>query len=337
MTLLERINRPKAKFIQLCLDLKNVRNPYKTMKFPCWVSRKYDGCFALAWRNREGVHIYSRTGERYVSMKHLEDFMKPFMQVDTILIFEAYVEGVPQNVISGWCRDTKQQHPELKAYCHDWLTLEEFQAENPMAYGNRYARVCLLSDIDPLGNFCVPVEQKYCPSLKVAMGMLKQTIEDGGEGLVLRDEEAAYHPGARDISMVKMKGTITYDLRVVGVEEGRGKFLGMAGALQVAFFDGENLSVGSGLTDSERKAIWEDPQKYIGQIVEVEAMRASAKGKLREPRFKDFRTDKEESDVELDLREGNLNLYGFLMIRGESEAIVDGQTVTDPCGDTEAT
>jgi DNA ligase-1 len=56
------------------------------------------------------------------------------------------------------------------------------------------------------------------------------------------------------------------------------------------------LSV-SGMTDAQRNAWWADPDCIIGSIVKVDAMRYSAYGSLREPRFKEVRTDKDKPDL----------------------------------------
>nr|WP_320145673.1 hypothetical protein [uncultured Anaeromusa sp.] len=320
--LIDIVGREKKKFIQRVLDIRNAK-PEK-LTFPRWLSRKYDGVFAIAWKaDNKTVRICSATGEPYISMKHLEKFFCPVMVVNSLIVFEVYDPALSFPTISGQARDTKQQHTNLKAYVHDWLTLGEFLGSSKCRpFGIRYASVCHFHEIDPKQTYVVVVEQKHCPTFEVAYGMFLQTIEDGGEGIVLSDPTAPYQPGERNHTKVKMKGTLTYDLKVVGVMEGIGRLKGKAGALTVEFFDGELISVGSGLDDSQRDTFFKEPEKIVGSIIEIEAMRDSTKGKLREPRFKAIRYDKVESDVDLENRMGRLAtaLGSFPVPKGIGEA-----------------
>ncbi len=47
-----------------------------------------------------------------------------------------------------------------------------------------------------------------------------------------------------------------------------------------------------GLTEAQKIAIAKHPKKYMGRIIEVEAMELTKNGKFREPRFVRFRDDK---------------------------------------------
>lgn len=63
--------------------------------------------------------------------------------------------------------------------------------------------------------------------------------------------------------------------------------------------DGELVEVGkvaSGLTDTIRKDMSENPDNYIGQVVEVEAMSTTKDGALRHPVFIRMRDDKDPQD-----------------------------------------
>ena len=99
------------------------------IKWPLLQSEKLDGCYCLALKLNGAVTIYSRTGEVYKSMKHIESLLKDLIDNEDIIIYEAYIRGLGQEKISGYCRDTKNQHPELSGACHQYLTLSEFLSE----------------------------------------------------------------------------------------------------------------------------------------------------------------------------------------------------------------
>ena len=61
-------------------------------------------------------------------------------------------------------------------------------------------------------------------------------------------------------------------------------------------YRGVQTDVGTGFTDREREEIAAAGQAPCG-IAEVEFMELTADGKLREPRFKGWRYDKEQPDT----------------------------------------
>jgi DNA ligase-1 len=129
----------------------------------------------------------------------------------------------------------------------------------------------------------------------------KQMIEQGYEGIMLKDPDALY-VCKRDVAWLKMKPFIEVSLTVTAVEEGTGKNEGRLGALVCeGVDDGKQIlvNVGSGLTDDQRIEFWDayqiDPKSMVGQIVEVRADAATQSQdseniwSLRFPRFLRFR------------------------------------------------
>lgn len=294
--------RDKEHLIQKCLPIEKVKTP---LKFPLLASEKLDGVFCIARYNptyenpSEKVTIYSRTGEIYKSMEHLKgDLLNILRHTKTdYIIFEAYCRGVEQSVISGWCRDTKGQHKELKGYMHDSLSEDEFTGELDTSFLNRYAALEDAS-YERTTLTLILVEQKFVHSQAEVDALAMAVWSRDGEGLVLRDPSAHYMPGKRNATMLKVKKGVSYDLKVIGLEEGKGKYKGYCGKLICRWRSGEVIKVGTGLTDKQRKDWWNEfnYDAIVGKIVQIDAMAESSKGKLREPRFKGIRYDKTEGD-----------------------------------------
>ena len=97
----------------------------------------------------------------------------------------------------------------------------------------------------------------------------KYTVQ-GYEGVVLRHPEIAYHEG-RSNHLLKYKFFNEAELKIVGAQEGEGRLIGTLGSLIV---EGEingikvRSSVGTGLTDNDRKALYADAG-LIGKILTV--------------------------------------------------------------------
>lgn len=92
----------------------------------------------------------------------------------------------------------------------------------------------------------------------------------------------------------KWKPVKTMDVVVTDVQDGRGKYIGLLGALvcHVLAPDGQPWVVAkvSGMTDAERIEFSDDPP--IGRVVEVAYQCVGSGGRLRHPRFIRVRDDK---------------------------------------------
>lgn len=115
----------------------------------------------------------------------------------------------------------------------------------------------------------------------------------GYEGLVLRQGS----------TWLKVKPAQSFDLLVLGVEEGKGKHKGRMG-----FLITKMGKVGTGFTDKERADWWArreavNPATFHGLplerlkiTIEIEAMQLTPDGKLRHPRFIRERFDKNATE-----------------------------------------
>ena len=294
------VGRDKHHLIQLCLPIEKFKG---TIKFPMLCSEKLDGVFCLAYcpPGVAHVYIYSRTGELYTSLNHLHMELRYLANVSQceIIIFEAFTPYFPQPQISGWCRDTKNQHPFVKAYIHDIMTLEDFQkGYSEVTNKDRYD---YLKEIMLINSFVhLNLINKFAAhSLASVYAFADEVWEDGGEGIVLQDPFSGYQAGKRNGTLIKIKKGVSFDLKVTALEEGKGKYVGKVGKLVCRDAKGTLVKVGSGLTDQERSWWWTEfgYRDILNKIVQIDAMAVSSKGVLREPRFKGIRHDKTEVDT----------------------------------------
>lgn len=132
------------------------------------------------------------------------------------------------------------------------------------------------------------------PTADAIKTLMRATIVDGNEGLVLRQGD----------TWLKVKPTYTYDVEVTGIIEGTGKHKGRMGALVTPMG-----KVGTGFSDAERYDFWfrycminehaavglrptPELAPVIGSTIEVECMHLTVDGKFRHPRFVRSRPDK---------------------------------------------
>ena len=127
---------------------------------------------------------------------------------------------------------------------------------------------------------------------------LDKIVDQGGEGLILRDPNG-YYEHKRSNSLLKYKKVKTMDLRIIGVNEGQGKYEGLIGSF-ICENDEHTILVNvAGMSDYIRQC---NPSIFLDKIIEV-AYFDITKGKdsntysLRFPRFKHFRADKIDTSI----------------------------------------
>ena len=96
---------------------------------------------------------------------------------------------------------------------------------------------------------------------------MEEAIQNGCEGLVIKDPESTYRAGAREFAWIKLKReyrselTDTMDLPIVGAFHGKGRRAGAFGAYLLAAYDEDRkvfpsiAKVGTGFTDDDLKTI----------------------------------------------------------------------------------
>jgi ATP-dependent DNA ligase len=155
-----------------------------------------------------------------------------------------------------------------------------------------------------------------------------QIISEGGEGIILKALDCPYEQGTRAKHQVKVKTQRTFDVVFMGIELAKAETIkkgaeeatasriaGKAGAIKIGQyidFNTMNLDDGlfgmeferrlveigtvSGFSDEVRDDITINHEKYIGRVLEVKAQARFASGALQNPRFIQWRDDKNTED-----------------------------------------
>ncbi|WP_343816214.1 DNA ligase [Colwellia asteriadis] len=96
------------------------------------------------------------------------------------------------------------------------------------------------------------IAQEHLPTLAALNSKLNTVIAMQGEGLMLHLASAYYQVG-RNKALLKLKRFDDAEATVIAYTEGKGKYIGMMGALQVKTEQGVVFKIGSGFSDDERK------------------------------------------------------------------------------------
>jgi hypothetical protein len=115
----------------------------------------------------------------------------------------------------------------------------------------------------------MPITSEEVDDVSQARSFYKRMRDQGEEGAILKSKEALWKSNTSPL-MVKMKHFVQAEFEIVSVKEGKGKYTGKMGALEVMTRDGIiTCSVGSGFSDEERESIeyWEE---NLGNVVTLQ-------------------------------------------------------------------
>ena len=98
----------------------------------------------------------------------------------------------------------------------------------------------------------MPVVHATVPDAKALQALLHRTVSEGGEGLMLHRAEALWRSGRSD-ALYKFKPEPDEEGLVVGHQPGKGRLLGMTGALLMQMPSGQRFALGAGLSDALRR------------------------------------------------------------------------------------
>lgn len=202
-----------------------------------WVSEKYDGVRGF-W---DGQHLRTRGGE-------------------TIQAPAWFTAGWPATPMDGelWAgrgrfahaqSTVRQQRPDDAA----WRQMRFMVFDLPGHGGAFDQRIPALDTlVAGIGQPWVQaVAQRRVASDAALQALLRRTVREGGEGLMLHRGASLYQAGRSD-DLVKLKPHEDAEARVVAHLPGRGKHAGRLGALLVEMPSGQRFKLGAGFSDADR-------------------------------------------------------------------------------------
>lgn len=270
------------------------------------IFEKYDGWYGykrVDLTARTMPLILSRRDRNIPAMRSFSAFMasaeaKANVPETGVLIFEILVEGVPVfKDLNGILNRSKDPCQAKDAYImvHDFIQdgnhgqpfIERYAIAKKYVAMINHPRVKLATIYGTGGHAVVQ---------QVAEKVWARTNPNlSKEGAIGKRVDAGYSDGKRNKDIIKVKCEVTLEMRVVGWENGQGKYANTLGKLIVRQANGVYHSV-SGMSDDERHQWCNDFSIINNAIVEIDAMQILPNGSLREGRYKCVRHDKSEID-----------------------------------------
>lgn len=282
-----------AGFVIPKFNIQLAKESNKPRKYPLMAQTKYDGVRLLY--NTSDKTFYTRSGKSFKSKtmsSWLQNFPEGYM-IDGELVLDTNVQEDRQ-VVSGYITKLLSgnviiPYDKLVYQVFDLLHEKEFKQchVSPVWYIERFNKLANLLVKHPNVQLAKTVEVSNDSEVDF---WFDNIISAGGEGLILKSHSHKYQY-KRTEDWEKLKATYSETFKVVGIEEGKGKYEGMIGALICENSSlGIKTKVGSGLTDYLRSL---PTEHFIDKHIEVlfNTITTNEKGdkSLFLPRFKCFR------------------------------------------------
>ena len=232
-----------------------------------YVQAKLDGlrCYY------DGENLYSRTGKVY-DVPHIKESLKSFDTKGCILDGELYVHELPLNQINSCVNKHNDNTLKVRYYIFDvykeGYTFSERYDYLTEEYGKWFD---LSSDEDKERIVLLPSHKTKKDKLDKVLDIL---IENGFEGVMLRQGAGMYTPGKRSKDLMKYKRFKDSDYKIIDVNEDKDG----CGVLVCVNENGSEFNVRCSFPDEERRELFVNKSKYKGMYVTVKYQEISEYG-----------------------------------------------------------
>lgn len=263
-----------------------------------WLTQKLNGNRATFYNGR----LVARSGAPYTGLNHIVRVLSRFCEQNQVALDGELIlkdsGGLSDNEAFRAATGILNSTGDKRAICFmifDMIPLSDFDSANPRTpYSIRRDALDRASGI--LESDCTHVLPVLYHGKDQSMidVLLNKMVAEDKEGLMLNTDVPYLRTRHRGI--LKVKRFYTMDLRITGVEEGTGRLEGTLGAL-VLDYKGNEVKVGTGFSNEQRRDFWEQRESIIGSLCEVKYKEISSdkktgKQSLQFPVFVRIRTDK---------------------------------------------
>lgn len=190
----------------------------KKFRFPADAQRKLDGCRCIAVVKDGKASLWSRKRAPIHGVPHVVAALEKMDLGNATLDGELFVLGMGFQQITSFVRTTgtKPGYEQLQYHVYD------LPGPGPWIARRQRMTEIVFNDVVRC------VETWTVSSYTLVQEFHDLWVQEGYEGLILRSHDALYEAGKRSAHLVKVKAFDDSEYRIVGVNEGRGKFQGLA-------------------------------------------------------------------------------------------------------------
>jgi len=276
------------------------------VSYPVRVEPKLDGLRCIAVKLNGIVTFYTRNGTIIDTLPSIKAALEDMCYDNVVLDGEMLADNNWNDSSSIMMSHKNKKDDSAMWYnvfdamnVNDWI-----EQRNDEPYVHRCSRVAGVVASVPKGSHVKQVCGITVNDEQELLTFFQKCMDDGYEGIMLKDESAPYIFKRSD-AIMKLKPIATWEGAVVGHYEGRRgtKNEGKFGGFEVVLPNGVVTRLGGGFKDEVKAEIQlNEPNSYIGRVVEIEGQPdplttdgLTKDGKIRFPVFLRFR---DVSDVD---------------------------------------
>ena len=267
-------------------------NPDKA-DYPAYIQPKLDGVRCLF--TKDGA--YSRAGNRFMNVEHIEYDLKPVFNryPNLILDGELYNHGLKddfEKIISLVRKKKPTKDNRIEAAQQVQYHMYDVASFPNATYTWRMGFINRLTDSSMVrtSNCLVVTESKVALDLDDAMAFHNKNLQLGYEGSMYRTLDG-YYKGTRSWDLMKFKDFHDDEAVIVGYETGKGKRQGTLGKFIMQDDEGIEFGCppGKGYDYKDLAGMLNNVHDYIGQRATFTYFQRTKAGSYRHPHYKCLR------------------------------------------------
>jgi DNA ligase 1 len=237
-----------------------------------YMSEKIDGIRAY-W---DGERLWSRTGKEINAPESFTIDLPGNITLDGELFMKESIKSkASESLFSKVCSTVRKKEPIEK----EWNNIRFYVFDTVNKNLDCNERLEIIESL-PQNKYVVILKQYIIKSIAQLNKFHDNITSEGGEGVMIKNPDSMY-VGKRTKDLLKLKKFYDTEVKIVGYKPGEGKYDGMLGAYYCEMVNGNKITVGSGMNDSER----DNPCK-IGKFITIKYFELTTKNHV--PRFPVF-------------------------------------------------
>lgn len=256
----------------------------KYITWPCFAQPKLDGvrCFARVINGE--VVLTTRNGKRFPHMEHLFADIKMFPNIENLILDgELYSDKETFNTVVGLVKkenltdEDKETIKNINMRLYDCVFLDQLDAD--FICRDKFLQ-------NTFDTFTFKYLAKVCSvevnNEKEALDKHNLFVQQGFEGLILRNFKGAYELNKRSNNLQKFKHFFDDEYKITSFEEGEGRAAGTV-VWHCVTKEGKTFKVRPRGTEKERAYWFQNGKKFVGENLTVRYQEISPDGIPRFP------------------------------------------------------
>ena len=239
-------------------------NKKSEIKFPCFVQPKLDGVRCVVVDNK----LYSRNGNRFPVLPHIEDELKLNNRDNLILDGELFTDDINFEKIVGLVKKFKKSEEDEKNSEKIYLNVFDY-IDSKLTYEQRLKNLNNFFEKNKNMKNIKQVKTEECKKEENINDFLEKYTKEGFEGVIIRNKNGIYEENNRSVNLQKLKKFIDEEFEIIDYTTPNiGKEVGCVIWI-CKTKEGKKFNVRPSGNYKERKNLYRNAKKYIGKMLTV--------------------------------------------------------------------